>query len=207
MGAGAGAQKITTENPVDILTLAALKLSGFPENRVIGSGTVLDTARLKNMLGKQLGIDNRGVHAFIVGEHGDSEVAVFSSANVSGIPLEQIYKLRGYEEYESHTKRIYEEVKNSAYEIIERKQATYYGIAMAIKRICECIVRDEHSVLPVSSLMHGQYGISDIVLSMPAVVDAGGVEQILPVSLDEEERARLHASAKALRDVIADIEL
>lgn len=192
---------------MDILTLAALKLSGFPENRVIGSGTVLDTARLKNMLGKQLGIDNRGVHAFIVGEHGDSEVAVFSSANVSGIPLEQIYKLRGYEEYESHTKRIYEEVKNSAYEIIERKQATYYGIAMAIKRICECIVRDEHSVLPVSSLMHGQYGISDIVLSMPAVVDAGGVEQILPVSLDEEERARLHVSAKALREVIADIEL
>ena len=198
---------LIVSNPVDILTLAALKLSGFPENRVIGSGTVLDTARLKNMLGKQLGIDNRGVHAFIVGEHGDSEVAVFSSANVSGIPLEQIYKLRGYEEYESHTKRIYEEVKNSAYEIIERKQATYYGIAMAIKRICECIVRDEHSVLPVSSLMHGQYGISDIVLSMPAVVDAGGVEQILPVSLDEEERARLHASAKALRDVIADIEL
>ena len=193
---------LIVSNPVDILTLAALKLSGFPENRVIGSGTVLDTARLKNMLGKQLGIDNRGVHAFIVGEHGDSEVAVFSSANVSGIPLEQIY-----EEYESHTKRIYEEVKNSAYEIIERKQATYYGIAMAIKRICECIVRDEHSVLPVSSLMHGQYGISDIVLSMPAVVDAGGVEQILPVSLDEEERARLHTSAKALRDVIADIEL
>ena len=198
---------LIVSNPVDILTLAALKLSGFPENRVIGSGTVLDTARLKNMLGKQLGIDNRGVHAFIVGEHGDSEVAVFSSANVSGIPLEQIYKLRGYEEYESHTKRIYEEVKNSAYEIIERKQATYYGIAMAIKRICECIVRDEHSVLPVSSLMHGQYGISDIVLSMPAVVDAGGVEQILPVSLDEEERARLHVSAKALREVIADIEL
>lgn len=198
---------LIVSNPVDILTLAALKLSGFPENRVIGSGTVLDTARLKNMLGKQLGIDNRGVHAFIVGEHGDSEVAVFSSANVSGIPLKQIYKLRGYEEYESHTKRIYEEVKNSAYEIIERKQATYYGIAMAIKRICECIVRDEHSVLPVSSLMHGQYGISDIVLSMPAVVDAGGVEQILPVSLDEEERARLHTSAKALRDVIADIEL
>ena len=115
---------LIVSNPVDILTLAALKLSGFPENRVIGSGTVLDTARLKNMLGKQLGIDNRGVHAFIVGEHGDSEVAVFSSANVSGIPLEQIYKLRGYEEYESHTKRIYEEVKNSAYEIIERKQAT-----------------------------------------------------------------------------------
>ena len=97
---------LIVSNPVDILTLAALKLSGFPENRVIGSGTVLDTARLKNMLGKQLGIDNRGVHAFIVGEHGDSEVAVFSSANVSGIPLEQIYKLRGYEEYESHTKRI-----------------------------------------------------------------------------------------------------
>ena len=198
---------LIVSNPVDILTYTTIKISGFEENRVIGSGTVLDSARFRYLLGEHLDVDSRSVQAFIIGEHGDSEVAVFSSANVSGIPLEQIYKLRGYEEYESHTKRIYEEVKNSAYEIIERKQATYYGIAMAIKRICECIVRDEHSVLPVSSLMHGQYGISDIVLSMPAVVDAGGVEQILPVSLDEEERARLHASAKALRDVIADIEL
>ena len=198
---------LIVSNPVDILTYTAIKISGFEENRVIGSGTVLDSARFRYLLGKHLDVDSRSVQAFIIGEHGDSEVAVFSSANVSGIPLEQIYKLRGYEEYESHTKRIYEEVKNSAYEIIERKQATYYGIAMAIKRICECIVRDEHSVLPVSSLMHGQYGISDIVLSMPAVVDAGGVEQILPVSLDEEERARLHVSAKALREVIADIEL
>ena len=198
---------LIVSNPVDILTYTAIKISGFEENRVIGSGTVLDSARFRYLLGEHLDVDSRSVQAFIIGEHGDSEVAVFSSANVSGIPLEQIYKLRGYEEYESHTKRIYEEVKNSAYEIIERKQATYYGIAMAIKRICECIVRDEHSVLPVSSLMHGQYGISDIVLSMPAVVDAGGVEQILPVSLDEEERARLHTSAKALRDVIADIEL
>ena len=198
---------LIVSNPVDILTYTAIKISGFEENRVIGSGTVLDSARFRYLLGKHLDVDSRSVQAFIIGEHGDSEVAVFSSANVSGIPLEQIYKLRGYEEYESHTKRIYEEVKNSAYEIINKKHATYYGIAMAIKRICECIVRDEHSVLPVSSLMHGQYGISDIVLSMPAVVDAGGVEQILPVSLDEEERARLHASAKALRDVIADIEL
>ena len=194
-------------NPVDILTQVAIKLSGLPENRVIGSGTVLDTARLRYMLGEHLSVDSRSVHAFIVGEHGDSEVVTWSSANVSGVPLSTMCEMRGHFKHKENTEEIAESVKNSAYEIIERKQATYYGIAMAIKRICECIVRDEHSVLPVSSLMHGQYGISDIVLSMPAVVDAGGVEQILPVSLDEEERARLHASAKALRDVIADIEL
>ena len=194
-------------NPVDILTQVAVKLSGFPENRVFGSGTTLDSARLKYLLGEHLQVDARSVHAWIIGEHGDSEIVAWSSANVSGVPLSEICEMRGHYNHKENTKEIAEAVKNSAYEIIERKQATYYGIAMAIKRICECIVRDEHSVLPVSSLMHGQYGISDIVLSMPAVVDAGGVEQILPVSLDEEERARLHASAKALRDVIADIEL
>ena len=191
---------LIVSNPVDILTLAALKLSGFPENRVIGSGTVLDTARLKNMLGKQLGIDNRGVHTFIVGEHGDSEVAVFSSANVSGIPLEQIYKLRGYEEYESHTKRIYEEVKNSAYEIIERKQATYYGIAMAIKRICECIVRDEHSVLPVSSVMDDYHGISGIALSVPSLVSSLGIERVLDIPMDAQEISMLRRSAATLKE-------
>lgn len=191
-------------NPVDILTYAALKISGLPENRVIGSGTVLDTARLKYEVGELLEVDSRGVHAFIVGEHGDSEIAAWSSANVSGVPLKDFCKIRS--DIDSNmlkeaTQEIADRVKNSAYEIIERKQATYYGIAMAVKRICEAIVRDEKSVLPISSMMHGEYGLTDVVLSMPAIVGENGVEHVVPVSLDEEEQKRLWNSAQVLKEI------
>ena len=194
-------------NPVDILTYTALKLSGMPENRVIGSGTVLDTARLKYRLGEHLSVDSRSVHAFIVGEHGDSEIAVFSSANVSGIPLNRFCEMRGHFEHEAATRRIAEEVKNSAYEIIAKKHATYYGIAMSVKRICEAIVRDEKSILPVSSMMHGEYGISDVALSMPAIVGKDGVETRVPISISEEEEAKLTESADTLKKVIEGLEL
>ena len=194
-------------NPVDILTYTALKLSGMPENRVIGSGTVLDTARLKYRLGEHLSVDSRSVHAFIVGEHGDSEIAVFSSANVSGIPLNRFCEMRGHFEHEAATRRIAEEVKNSAYEIIAKKHATYYGIAMSVKRICEAIVRDEKSILPVSSMMHGEYGISDVALSMPAIVGKDGVETRVPISISEEEEAKLKESADTLKKVIEGWEL
>ena len=194
-------------NPVDILTYTALKLSGMPENRVIGSGTVLDTARLKYRLGEHLSVDSRSVHAFIVGEHGDSEIAVFSSANVSGIPLNRFCEMRGHFEHEAATRRIAEEVKNSAYEIIAKKHATYYGIAMSVKRICEAIVRDEKSILPVSSMMHGEYGISDVALSMPAIVGKDGVETRVPISISEEEEAKLKESAYTLKKVIDGLQL
>ena len=191
-------------NPVDILTYAALKISGLPENRVIGSGTVLDTARLKYEVGELLEVDSRGVHAFIVGEHGDSEIAAWSSANVSGVPLKDFCKIRS--DIDSNMIKeamgeIGERVKNSAYEIIARKQATYYGIAMAVKRICEAIIRDEKSVLPISSMMHGEYGLTDVVLSMPAIVGENGVEHVVPVSLDEEEQKRLWNSAQVLKEI------
>ena len=146
-------------NPVDILTYTALKLSGYAPNRVIGSGTVLDTARLKERLGEHLEVDSRSVHAFIVGEHGDSEIAAWSSANVSGIPLHDFCEMRGHHDHEGATSEIAEKVKNSAYEIIQRKGATYYGIAMSVKRICEAIIRDERSILPISTMMDGEYGI------------------------------------------------
>lgn len=190
---------LVVSNPVDILTYTAIKLSGFPEHRVIGSGTVLDTARLKYLIGEHLGVDNRSVHAFIIGEHGDSELAAWSNANVSGVRLSDFCELRGHFFHEESENRIYEDVKNSAYEIIERKQATYYGIAMAIKRICECIVRNEQSILPVSSMMHGIYGMEDLVISMPAVVGKNGVEDVIPISLDEEERLQLEKSAAVLK--------
>lgn len=150
---------LIVSNPVDILTYVALKLSGLPENRVLGSGTVLDTARLKYALGEHLGVDSRSVHSFIIGEHGDSEIAAWSSTNVSGIPLNDFCEMRGHFNHDAAMDAIAEKVKNSAYEIISKKQATYYGIAMSVKRICECIVRNERSILPVSAMMHGEYGI------------------------------------------------
>ena len=161
---------LIVSNPVDILTYTAHKLSGMPENRVIGSGTVLDTARLKYELGEHLGVDSRSVHAFIIGEHGDSEIAAWSSANVSGIPLNTFCEMRGHFNHDDSMERIAANVRNSAYEIIAKKNATYYGIAMSVKRICEAIVRDEKSILPVSGMIHGMYGVEDVVLSMPAIV-------------------------------------
>ena len=177
---------LIVSNPVDILTYTALKLSGFPEHRVIGSGTELDTARLKYMIGEHLGVDNRSVHAFII------------NANISGVRLSDFCEMRGHFMHEESENRIYEKVRNSAYEIIERKRATYYGIAMAVKRICECIIRNEQSILPVSSMMHGIYGMKDIVISMPAIVGKDGVENVIPISLDEEEKMQLKRSADIL---------
>lgn len=189
-------------NPVDILTYTAAKLSGYPENRVFGSGTVLDSARLKYLLGEHLSVDSRSVHAFIIGEHGDSEIAAWSSANVSGIPLNKFCEMRGHYNHEASMRKIAEDVKNSAYEIIEKKRATYYGIAMSVKRICEAIVRDEKSILPVSSIQHGTFGIHDVALSMPAIVGANGVETLVPIELNEEEQTALIQSAETLKEVI-----
>ena len=192
---------LIVSNPVDILTYVALKLSGLPENRVLGSGTVLDTARLKYALGEHLGVDSRSVHSFIIGEHGDSEIAAWSSTNVSGIPLNDFCEMRGHFNHDAAMDAIAEKVKNSAYEIISKKQATYYGIAMSVKRICECIVRNERSILPVSAMMHGEYGIEDITLSMPAIVGIGGVETHVQIALSEEEAEKLVESAKKLKEV------
>lgn len=196
---------LVVANPVDILTYAAAKISGFPENRVFGSGTVLDTARLKYLLGEHLEIDSRSIHAFIIGEHGDSEIAAWSSANVSGIPLNNFCEMRGHYEHDKSMKRIAENVKNSAYDIINKKGATYYGIAMSVKRICEAIVRDEKSILPISSIQNDNYGISDVALSMPAIVGRNGVEGTVPIELSYYEIEKLKESANTLKKVIDDI--
>ena len=198
---------LVVANPVDILTYVAQKLSGFPENRVIGSGTVLDTARLKYELGEHLEVDSRSVHAFIIGEHGDCEIAAWSSANVSGIELNDFCEMRGHFRHDEAMEEIAERVKNSAYEIIERKRATYYGVAMAVRRICEVIVRDEKSILPVSVMMHGEYGIEDVVLSMPAIVGKHGIETKVPISLNEEEEAKLIESGRILKDLLKSIDI
>ena len=192
---------LVVANPVDILTQAAVQLSGLPENRVFGSGTTLDTARLKYLLGEHLGVDPRRVHAFIIGEHGDSEVAVWSSANVSGVPLHTFCEMRGHHDHTEAMHRIAEGVKNSAYEIIEKKKATYFGVAMAVRRICEAITGDEKTILPVSFVQHGEFGVEGVALSIPAIVGKNGVETAVPISLDENEKSALLASAQTLKAV------
>lgn len=198
---------LVVANPVDILTYVAQKLSGLPANRVIGSGTVLDTARLKYRLSEHLNVDSKSIHAFIIGEHGDSEIAAWSSANVSGIPLNDFCEMRGHYEHDEATKEIAQKVRDSAYEIIERKRATYFGVAMAVKRICEVIVRDEKSILPVSTQMNGEHGVDGVVLSMPCIVGKDGIETKVPISLSQEEREKLQESASTLREILKDIEL
>ena len=195
---------LIVSNPVDILTLIAIKESGYPSNRVIGSGTVLDTGRFKYLLGEHLDVDSRSVHAFIIGEHGDSELAAWSNARIGGLKVNDFCELRGHFNHEQSMKKIFENVRNSAYEIIERKHATYYGIAMAVKRICEAIVRNEKSILPVSSLMTGEYGLNDVVLSIPAVVDETGVQKVIPIELNDEELTKLKDSANILKDIAKD---
>ncbi len=196
---------LIVSNPVDVLTYMAQKLSGLPAGRVIGSGTVLDTARLKYLVGQHVGVDSRNVHAFIIGEHGDSELAVWSSANISGVDLADYCRITGKDDSFGAMQRIYENVRDAAYSIIESKGATYYGIGMAVRRIAEAIVRDEHSVLPVSSLITGHYGVDDLCLGLPTVVGKNGAETVLDIPLSDDELRALQASAKKMKSVIAEL--
>lgn len=196
---------LIVSNPVDILTQVALQESGFPKERVIGSGTVLDTARLKYHISQKLNIDSRNVHAFIAGEHGDSELAVWSSANVYGIPIRDFARMRGFTDFEKDMDEIYRGVRDSAYEIIERKGATYYGIGMAAARIAESIVRDSHTVAPVSVSLNGEYGLEGLCLSIPTVIGKNGAEQVLDINLNEEEKKLLKKSADELKEVLSQI--
>ena len=199
---------LIVSNPVDIMTYTALKLSGLPSNQVFGSGTVLDTARLKYLLGEHLGVDARSVHAFILGEHGDSDIAAFSSANVSGIELKKFCDFAcKTDKHEEAMKEIAEDVKLSAYEIIKKKGATYYGIAMSVRRICEAIILDQKSILPISCLQNGKNGIENVVLSMPMIVGKHGAERSVEISLSEEERRAIKSSADMLKGIIKTLDL
>lgn len=198
---------LVVSNPVDILTYVAQKLSGLPEHRVIGSGTVLDTARLKYALSQQLDVDSRNIHSFIIGEHGDSEIVAWSSTNISGVPLDQFLEMRGHMHPDMDKQEIAEKVKNSAYDIIAKKDATYYGIAMSVRRICECMIRDEKSILPISTNMHGDFGVEDVCLSMPTILSAEGMETHIPIKLNETERENLKQSADTLKHILAGLDL
>ena len=198
---------LIVSNPVDVLTYTAWKLSGYPRERVIGSGTVLDTGRLKQLLGEELGVDSRNVHAFIIGEHGDSELAVWSEANVSGLDLQDFCRIRGLERVTETKDRLYRQVRDSAYEIISRKGATYYGIAMAVGRIAESLVKDEHAVLPVSVVLEGEYGLEGLALSIPSIVGREGLEEVLEIPLSGEEAQALRQSAQQMEEAIASLNL
>ncbi len=193
---------LVVTNPVDLLTYHTWRRSGFPAARVIGSGTVLDTSRLKYQIGRRLAVDPRNVHTFIIGEHGDSEVPVFSSANISGIDLYDFCRLFGMVDHENTLYRMFEEVRDSAYRIIEGKGATYYAIAQAVLRITRAILRDENTVLPVSTLVEEHYGVRDICLGVPSVVGSTGVKRVLDLPLDEREQAMIHRSAATIRHTL-----
>lgn len=197
---------LVVTNPVDILTYVTWKQSGFPADRVIGSGTVLDTARLKYLAGQYLEVDNRNIHSFIIGEHGDSELAVWSCATVSGIPLKEFCRSSCLNCGMEKLHEMYNDVKNSAYDIIEAKGATYYAIAEAVRRIVDAIVHDEDSVLPVSSLINDHYGLNDVCLGVPSVVGRTGIKRILDLPLDEAEYKALHESASKMKEIIASLE-
>ena len=190
---------LVAANPVDILTYAVQKLSGFPKNKVVGSGTSLDSARLRVALGKKLHVDPRDVIANIMGEHGDSEFAAYSSATVGGKPLLDIAKDEGISEDE--LLKIEDDVRNKAYEIINRKGATFYGVATALMRISKAILRDENSVLPIGAPMNGEYGLNDLYIGTPAVVNASGVAKVIEVSLNDREKKAMADSAKQLEEV------
>lgn len=198
---------LVVSNPVDILTYVALKLSGYSKQKVIGSGTVLDTARFQYLLSEHLGVDSKSVHAFIIGEHGDSELAVWSGADISSIDINSFCEFRGHYNHIEAMDKIYKAVRDSAYEIIERKGATYYGVAMAVVRICEALIKDEKAVLPISCYLEGEYDLDDLCISVPSIVSSVGAESILKIPLNEEEKNKLDKSARALKSVLKILDI
>lgn len=192
-------------NPVDILTQVALKLSGWPRHRVIGSGTLLDSSRFRYLIAERLGVDPRSVHGSIIGEHGDSEVAVWSSASVGGVPIDHPEVGERWRMGEEERSQIYEETRTAAYKIIEKKGATYYAIALALARICDAILHDQRSILPVSSYLTGYHGIEGVCLGVPSVVGRQGVEELVHLPLTEAEQGALQASADKLKSFLQQI--
>ena len=192
-------------NPVDIMTHLSVQISGLPPHRVLGSGTILDTARFRYLLSEHYAIDSRSVHAYIIGEHGDSELPVWSLANIAGVRLRDFRSAAGKGYDEAALQRIFEQTRDAAYTIIERKGATYYAIGLGLLTIVEAILRDQHTVLTVSSLMTGQYGVADICISLPTIVGADGIEEVLDLALSPDEVERFCHSAQVLKDRLAQL--
>ncbi|ABY91534.1 L-lactate dehydrogenase [Thermoanaerobacter sp. CM-CNRG TB177] len=194
-------------NPVDILTYVTYKISGLPYGRVLGSGTVLDSARFRYLLSKHCNIDPRNIHGYIIGEHGDSELAAWSITNIAGIPIDNYCNLCGKACEKDFREEIFNNVVRAAYTIIEKKGATYYAVALAVRRIVEAIFRDENSILTVSSPLTGQYGVTNVALSLPSVVGRNGIVNILELPLSQEEIAAFRRSAEVIKSVIQELDI
>ncbi|MCF7870577.1 MAG: L-lactate dehydrogenase [Candidatus Omnitrophica bacterium] len=195
-------------NPVDILTYVALKILKYPKEKIFGSGTVLDTSRFRYLISAHCGVDPRNVHAYIIGEHGDTELPVWSNANIGGMLIEDYCPIckKGCN-YRDVLGKIFDKVKKSAYEIIDKKGATYYAIALALEKIVDTVIRNNNSVLPVSTLIKDYYQINDVCLGVPAMVNNKGIDRILKIKLSQEEEKNLSHSADTLKDVIKKIKI
>jgi len=189
------------------LTYVALQISEYPMNRVFGSGTMLDTARFKSLLGEQCQVDSRDINAYIIGEHGDSEVPVWSMVTIGGIPLDQFCSQCQRECTEKEKENIIEQIKNAAYEIINKKGATYYAISLALVNIAGSILRDENSVSTVSTLLDDYYGIGDVCLSIPVIINNNGIYEVIKIELNKKEEREFKASANILKQIISEIDI
>jgi L-lactate dehydrogenase len=197
---------VVTSNPVDVLTYATLKHMDWPPNRIIGSGTVLDSARFRHLLSLHCGVDVRSVHAYILGEHGDSEVPAWSMTHLAGMSMDDYCPVcHKCENWSQERNRIVTEVRDSAYHIIEAKGSTCYAIGLALVRIVEAVIRNEHSVLTVSTLLDGEYGLKDVCLSVPCIVSLSGIERVIEGKLTDEELKALHASASVIKDSLVGL--
>lgn len=192
-------------NPVDILTYISVRESGLPSSKVIGSGTILDTSRFRFLLGQYYGVDARSVHAYIIGEHGDSEIPLWSLANIGGVRLQEFAPLKNRSYNHAEMDSLFVAVRDAAYEIIRRKGSTYYAIGLGLLSIVEAVLGDFRSVLSVSTLMTGQYGVRDMCLSLPCVVGANGVEEILTLNLSDDEMNGFRSSAEKLKATLATL--
>jgi L-lactate dehydrogenase len=198
---------VVAANPVDILTYLAWRMTSLPSNQIIGSGTILDTARFRFLLGQHFKIETHSIHAYIIGEHGDSQVPVWSLANIAGMRLDEYARLNGKPLDASLREKIAENTRRAAYEIIHRKGATYYAIAVGLVRIIEAIVRDENSVLTVSGITNGMHGLNDTALSLPSVINRQGIAKTLDLPLSNDEETCLKKSAQVIRDAILSLNL
>jgi L-lactate dehydrogenase len=194
-------------NPVDTLTHVAVDTLGWNRKRILGSGTVLDSARFRFLLSKHCAIDPHNIHAYILGEHGDSELAAWSMTHLAGIQITDYCKTCAKCDWKKEHKKIAQQVKDSAYHIIDYKGSTYYGIGLSLIRISAAVLRDEHSVLTVSSLIKGEYGLDNVCISVPSVVSAKGIDRIITAPLNRNEITALKASAKTLSQVYNSISL
>jgi L-lactate dehydrogenase len=193
---------LVVTNPVDVLTAATIHISGLPPSRVLGSGTVLDTARFRFELGRHFGVDARNVHAYILGEHGDSEVPIWSCATIAGMPLDDFCKKLHRDCKECVRDDIFERVKNAAYEIIRLKGSTYYAIGLGTVRILESILRDQQTVMSCSTWLSGQYGVEDLCFSLPVQLGRSGIVRVLDPPVSDDEADALRASARILREAL-----